>query len=372
MIDTMGLILNENNIHINGLTEKRAVAALPIAGRYRVIDFIMSNMVNSNITNVGVITQNNYMSLMDHLGSGKEWDLNRKNDGLHILPPYAGRGSHGMADGNIDMLGAVGGYIRKSKQKYALVSEGNTICNMKFDDVLAFHCDNQADITIIYNVENESDERGLSAYTILEHDEDQRVTNIEVKPRRAKTRNASMDMFLMDKGLLQYLVDEAIARGEHNFVKDILIKKLSKLQIFAYRFDGHVGRINSIKSYYNNNMRFLESKVRNELFDLENPIYTKIKDQVPTRYGEHAITNNCMIADGCTIEGEVTNSIIFRGVYIGKGVKVKNSIIMQQSVIQSGSELDHVVMDKEVTVREGRRLIGEANYPMIIAKGAVV
>jgi glucose-1-phosphate adenylyltransferase len=372
MIDTMGLILNENNIHINGLTEKRSVAALPIAGRYRLIDFIMSNMVNSNIINVGVVTRNNYSSLMDHLGSGKEWDLNRKNGGLHILPPYIGRGINTMADGNIDMIGAVGGYIRKSNQKYVLLTEGTTICNMTFDNVLAFHEEKQADITIVYNVEDESDDRALSSFTILNIDEDGRVTDIEEKPRRPKTRNVCMGMFFMDKGLLQYMVDEATARGEHDFIKDILIKKNFKLNIYGYRFDGYVGRISSIKSYYGNNMRFLEEKVRMELFNPENPIYTKVKDQVPTRYGETAVTNNCLVADGCTIEGDVENSIIFRGVFIGKGAKVKNSIIMQDSVIQSSCELNHVVMDKEVTVREGRRLIGDANYPMIISKGAVV
>lgn len=372
MIDTMGLILTENNVHINGLTEKRSVSALPIAGRYRMIDFIMSNFVNAGITNVGVITQNNYSSLMDHLGSGKEWDLNRKTDGLHVLPPYIGRGMHGLGEGNIDVIGAVGGYIRKSKQKYCLLSEGNTICNINFDDVLAFHSDKQADITIIYNEETDGNDKSLSANTILEIDEDGRVENLEEKPRRPKTNNASMDMFLMDKGLLQYLVDESIARGEHDFVRDILMKKLSRLRIYAYKFEGYVGRINSIKSYYNNNMRILDEKIRKELFNVDNPIYTKIKDQVPTRYGQNTISHNSLIADGCTIEGEVINSIIFRGVYIGKGAKVKNSIVMQDSVIQNGSELEHVVMDKEVTVRESRRLIGEANYPMIVSKGAVV
>jgi glucose-1-phosphate adenylyltransferase len=368
----MGLILTENNVHINGLTEKRSVAALPIAGRYRLIDFIMSNFVNVGITNVGVIIKNNYSSLMDHLGSGKEWDLNRKNDGLHILPPYIGRGMNGLGEGNIDLIGSVGGYIRKSKQKFCILSEGNTICNINFDDVMAFHNDKNADITIVYNEETDLDDKSLSANTILEIDEDSRVINMEEKPRRPKTNNASMDMFLIDKGLLQYMVDESIARGEHEFVRDILMKKLSRLRIFAYKYEGYVGRINSIKSYYNNNMRILDEKVRKELFNIDNPIYTKIKDQVPTRYGKDTVAHNSLIADGCTIEGEVVNSIIFRGVYIGKGAKVKNSIVMQDSVIQNGSELVHAVIDKEVTVRESRRLIGEANYPMIVSKGSVV
>jgi len=372
MMDMMGLIITENDVHINGLTEKRSVSALPIAGRYRLIDFILSNMVNSGIYNVGVITQNNYSSLMDHLGSGKEWDLSRKNDGLHILPPYLGRGLHGPGEGNIDMISAVQGYLRRSKQRYIVISEGNTICNMRFNEVLKFHLSKQADITVVFNEVDNDDQELLSKLTYLEIDDENRIQNIEVKPRWAKSRFASMDMFLLDKGFLQYLIDEAISRGEHDFVRDILIKKLSKYRIFGYKFNGYTGRINSIRSYYKNNMNFLSENVRAELFNPENPIYTKIKDQVPTKYGSNAVVKNCLVADGCTIEGEIENSIIFRGVYIGKGSKIRNSIVMQDSVIQNACELDNIVMDKEVTVREGRRLMGDENYPMILPKGSVV
>jgi len=372
MLDAMGIILSDNDIHINNLTEKRSVAALPFAGRYRLIDFIMSSMVNSGISNVAVILKNNYSSLMDHLGSGKEWDLNRKHGGLYIIPPYIGRGMHGLGEGSIDLIAAAGGFIKKSKQSMCLLSDANIVFNIDFDEVSNFHNEKNADITLIYNEDPNADLRDLSNLTILEVDDDDRVTGIEVWPRRPKTNKTYMKIMLLDKGLFKYLIDEALARGEHDIVKDILMKKISRLNVCAYKFTGYVGRTNSIWSYYANNMAMLNKDIRNEIFNPGRPIYTKIKDQIPTRYGNSAVEQNCLIADGCTIEGEVRNSIIFRGAYIGKGARVNNCIVMQDAVIQDDCELDHVVLDKEVIVRDSRRLIGDSNYPLIVSKGEVV
>jgi glucose-1-phosphate adenylyltransferase len=371
MINAMGLIMSDKEIHINSLTDKRSISALPFAAKYRLIDFILSSMVNSGITNVGVVPRQNYSSLMDHLGSGKEWDLSRKNDGLHILPPLMGRGIHGLGKGDVDLIAAVGGFIKRSKQKYIILSDGNMVLNIDFKDVIDFHMENYADITLVYYEESNAD-RNLFFHTILEIDNDNRVTGLEVRPRRPKTKSVYMNILLMEKSFLQYLTDEAFARGESDLVKDILIKKLSQLNICAYRFNGYVGCIDSIDSYYRHSMNMLNVEMREELFNPNRPIYTKIKDQVPTKYGNNAYVENCLIADGCTIEGQIENSIVFRGVYIGKGTRVKNCIIMQNSVIQDGCDLEHVIMDKEVIVRESGRLIGEYNYPMIIAKGAVV
>ncbi|TAH72100.1 MAG: glucose-1-phosphate adenylyltransferase subunit GlgD [Anaerolineaceae bacterium] len=370
MIDTMGLILSDD-VHISSLTEKRSISALPFAGRYRLIDFVLSNMVNAGITNVGVILKHNYSSLMDHLGSGKEWDLNRKNGGLHILPPYIARNVPGMSEGSIELIASAFSYLSKSKQKYIILTKGNTVFNIDFDEVMEFHLINKADITMVYYEEDNASE-GITNHTFLSVDDDNRVTGIEVRPRRPKTNKIFMYIILIEKAYLQYLVDEAVARGEQDIVKDILIKRLSSLNICGYRFDGYVGNIDSIQSYYNKSMCMLNEKVRKEIFNPNRPIYTKIKDQAPTRYSNYASVSNCLIADGCTIEGQVKNSIIFRGVHIGKGSRVSNSIVMQDSVIQSGCELDYMVMDKEVIVREHGKLIGDSRHPIIISKGEIV
>lgn len=370
MIDTMGIILPED-IHINSLTEKRSIAALPFAGRYRLIDFALSNMVNAGITNVGVILKHNYSSLMDHLGSGKEWDLNRKNGGLHIIPPYIARNTHGLGEGSVDLLASALGYISKSKQKYTILSKGNIVFNIDFDKVMDFHLEKNADITMVY-YEEDATKEAITNHTFLSVDNHSRVKDIEVKPRRPKTNKVFLNVMLIEKGYLQYLVDEAIARGEQDIVRDILMKRSSNSNIYGYRFDGYVGDIESIQSYYDNSMRMLDVDIRKETFNTSNPIYTKIKDQVPTRYGSEASVSNCLIADGCNIEGQVKNSIVFRGVHIGKDSRVSNSIVMQDSIIQTGCELDYMVMDKEVTIRENGRLIGDIRHPIIISKGETV
>lgn len=370
MIDTMGIILPED-IHINSLTEKRSIAALPFAGRYRLVDFALSNMVNGGITNVGVILKHNYSSLMDHLGSGKEWDLNRKDGGLHILPPYIARNIHGLGEGSVDLIASALGYLSKSKQKYVILSKGNIVFNIDYDKVMDLHLEKNADITMVY-YEEDTDKEAITNHTFLSVDDDNRVSDIEVKPRRPKTNKIFLSVMLIEKGYLQYLVDEAVARGEQDIVRDILMKRNSNSNIYGYKFDGYVGDIENIQSYYDNSMRMLNVDVRKEIFNPIRPIYTKIKDQAPTRYSSDASVSNCLIADGCIIEGQVQNSIIFRGVHIGKDSRVSNSIVMQDSIIQTGCELDYMVMDKEVTIRENGRLIGDIRHPIIISKGETV
>lgn len=372
MINMMGLILSESNLYLNGLTEKRSVEALPIAGRYRLVDFILSNMVNSGITSVGVLTKTKYSSLMDHLGSGKEWDLNRKRGGLHIIPPYSRRGMQGLSEGTIDLIASASSFIRRSKEDYIALSKGNIVANIDLNKVKTFHEENNADITLVYYEDKEADNRTLSDHILLQIDNDNRVEGIEVKPLRPKSKNIFMNTVLMGTGLLQYSIDEAYARGDREFIRDILIKNLSNLKICAYKVDGYVGFVNSICTYYRVSMDMLKGDVRKEIFDPDRPIYTKIKDQVPSRYGSEALVQNCLIADGCNIQGEVKDSIIFRGVNIGKDTKVSNCIIMQDSVIEAGCELKHVILDKEVTVRDAGRLVGDLFHPMIINKGEVV
>ncbi len=370
MTNTMGLILTESNLYLGSLTEKRSISALPIAGRYRLIDFVLSNMVNSGITNVGVVCKYKYSSLMDHLGSGKEWDLNRKRGGLYIIPPYSLINAPG--DGNIDLIATASNFIKKSNEEYVLLTQGNVVANLQLDDIKKFHKDNNADVTLVYYEDTEADNRRLSDHTILQVNEDNRVTGIEVKPLRPKTKNVSMSYILVSRDFLQYSIDEAVSRGNHDFIKDILLKNLSNVKIMGYEFEGYVGCVDSICSYYDTSMDMLKEDVRKEIFNPKRPIYTKIKDQVPTKYFNDASANNCLIADGCHIEGEVEDSIIFRGVRVGKGVKISNSIVMQDSIIEPNAELDYVILDKDVTVRDGGRLIGQRNHPIIIAKGAVV
>lgn len=369
MKDTMGIILAGNE-SIPPITDNRAALALPIAGRYRIIDFVLSNMVNAGITNIGVATKENYSSLMDHIKSGRPWDLDRKKEGLNLLPPNLRTSS--TIRGDVDMLCGIRDFIRRCRQTYVIISLGSYIYNIDFGAVIDEHIKNQADITAVYKNLNGIEESELSRFVLLDVTDEKRIIDIESHPYYPKTTNACMDIYVMERALLESIIDECSARGHHDFIKDALAQKLSGLRVFGYEFTGYAGKIDSLKSYYKYNMEFLDKDIRGELFNPENPIYTKTKDQPPSKYGNNAVVENSFISDGCVIEGTVINSVLSRAVKIAKGAVVKNSIIMQDSVIDTGVELDYVVFDKEVHITKGRKLIGQQTFPLAIAKGTEI
>ncbi|NLC43074.1 MAG: glucose-1-phosphate adenylyltransferase subunit GlgD [Clostridiales bacterium] len=373
MRDTMGIIYSGGGEEqLKELTRSRSIAAVPFAGRYRMIDFILSNMVNSGIYNVGLIAQNNYHSLMDHLDSGKQWDLNRKRDGLFILPPYVSRDNTGWYKGKIDALHNIMAYIRRSTQQYVVISDSNMVCNLTYDDALEFHKENKADITVIYKEEKDALPTELSRFTLIQTDENNRVCNMEVMPSTPKWNKVSMEMYILEKNLMEHLVEESVARGQHDFTKEILIRKMDELRIFAYPYEGYLAKIDSVQSFFKYNMELLDADNREDLFYHCGSIYTKVKDEVPAKYGEHCKVSNSMIADGCIVEGEIENCMLFRGVRIAKGAVLKDSIVMQNTEIQENAYLENAIMDKDVVIRRGRRLIGQESYPVVIGKRAII
>lgn len=363
---------SDNSMRLKDLTYSRSVAAVPFGGRYRCIDFIMSDMVNSGMTNIGIIAQKNYHSLMDHLGSGKEWDLHRKRDGLFMLPPFVTRDNVGLYRGTVEALKSVSGYIRRSSQRYAFLSGSYTIFNTTFHDMLEQHIKTGADITIMYNDETTFDPQDQYEDLRLMVDSRGRVTDMEIDPYRPGSPHKSCDVVLMEKTLLEYLVEEASAHGQYDFQQDVLMRNVNKLKIYGYQYNGYVARLNSPNSFFAANMALLEQKVRQDLFNDEHPIYTKVKDEVPARYGPRAQAKNSIVADGCIIEGEIENCVLFRGVYVAEGAKLKNCIIMQAAQVQENSELSHVVLDKSVIVKRGRHLSGYESFPIITRKGSII
>lgn len=368
-----GLIYTgENNPRMRDLTMSRAVAALPFGGRYRCVDFILSDLVHSGVSSVGLIAQKNYHSLMDHLGAGKEWDLHRKREGLFILPPFLTKDSTGLYRGSVDAFRSCLGYVRRCPQQYVILSGSHTIFNTSFHNMFEQHVRTGADITIMYNEDTAFDPEDQNKDLRLLMDESGRVTGMELDPYRPRTACQSCDVMIMDKLLLEYLVEEAYARGEYDFLRDVLLKKCSSLKIFGWRYGGYVARLNSVTSFFSHNMALLDPAVRADLFHRSRPIYTKVKDEVSARYGAEAGVKNAMLADGCDIDGHVENSILFRGVKIGRGSVVKNSILMQGVTVGCGCTLDHVVLDKGATIRDGRTLVGYDGFPIILKKNATV
>lgn len=378
MKDVMGVIYTtKDDLSLRELTSQRAVAALPVAGRYRIVDFILSSMVNSGIRNVGVIMQKNYHSLMDHLGSGKEWDLHTRNNGLFILPPFLTRENGGEYGGVIEALRANFDYLRRSRQELAVLSSSNMICNLSLEPMFRQHEETGADITLLYTKINPSNmylsSSKNNAHVFLEVAPNGMVTDMEVNPNAASYDNFYMSVLLIKRTLLMHLVDGATAHGARDLNKDLLQPSIKSgtLKVYAHEYKGYYRRIETILSYYMANMELLNSDIRRELF-LKNPIYTKTRDDAPAVYREGNQVRNSLVADGCVIEGRVENSVLFRGVRIGRNASVKNAIIMQDSHIEDSVELESVILDKAVTIRSHGRLIGQKQYPIVIGKNVTL
>lgn len=373
MENAFGLIYTgDASKQLRELTFSRSVAAVPFGGRYRTIDFMLSDLVNTGIYNVGIIAQKNYHSLMDHLESGKEWDLHRKRDGLFILPPFVTHDNTGVYRGTVDAIRSCMGYVRRSSQKYVVLMGSHTIYNTTYNEMIRQHIESGADITIMYNRTPVFDRKDQFDDLRIKFDADGRVIDLALNPAITDTEFCSCDAFVMEKTTLEYLVEDAYAHALYDFSNDVLISNVERLNIRGWEYKGYVARLNSINDYYRHNMALLDKAVSKELFSHEHPIYTKIKDEFPASYVGEGYAKNSVVADGCVIEGSVENSILFRGVHVAPGAVIKNSIIMQGAYIGSDSTLDCVILDKSVNVLGGRSLSGHSSYPVIIRKGTVV
>ena len=279
------------------LSANRTVASLPFGGRYRFIDFTLSNMVNSGVRNIGVITKYNYQSLMDHLGSCQEWDLNNKNDSLYIIPPFAS-GRSEVYRGKLEALHTSINFLKSQKSQYVLLSDTITICNIDYREVLEEHIKSGADVTLIATKPaNYTDDHVV----VVEADSDNKATKITLNYPASEKALVGMGMFIMDREILIKEVEEAVADGFFHFEKDFVQKKfnLGTLNINIYEFEDVVLRNKDISTYFKNNLSLLDEKVRKGLFKKNSPIYTKVRDEIPSYYGENSVVNECVIADGC-------------------------------------------------------------------------
>jgi glucose-1-phosphate adenylyltransferase len=373
MTNTMGLILSGwKKPALKDISYKRSVSAIPFGGKYRAIDFILSNMVNSGIKNVGVLTQYSFRSLMDHLGSGKEWDLDRRTDGLFIFPPSMSDEESGWSKGSADAMYNNLSFLKRSNEEYVVIAQGNGIFKMQMGDMLQYHIDTNADITLAYRKMYDYTMEELSSLGIIKIDWDNRIIDLQEKPLNPQSDLASIGIYILRRTLLISLLEECIAHGNYDFVKDILIRKLDRLNIYGYEFKGYWRNISSVRNYYRCSMEVLDPEIREELFVKDGKIYTKVKDEAPAKYNEEAEVTNSIVADGCFIEGTVENSVLFRGVTIAKGAVVRNSIIMQGSVIEQDAAVEYAILDKNVVLTKGKYLKGDADYPVVISKNSRV
>lgn len=373
MKSMMGVILTGGkNTRLKELSDTRSNAAIPVAGKFRAIDFVLSNMVNAGIDNIGVMVQYSFRSLMDHLGSGKEWDLDRRNKGLFVFPPFLSGDEHGWYRGSADAIYNNLSFLKKSKEDYVVIAQGNCIYKMDYREMLEYHIQKEADITIAVRDMSDYPFEELVHLGGMSLDERGEIIDFIEKPSNPRYTDCSMGIYMMKRELLIQLVEDCISHGNYDFVKDILVKKTGVLNMYGYRFNGYWRNFSTISSYYRCNMELLHRDLKEHIFGNGKPIYTKAKEEPPTKYTEDAEVRNSMIGDGCIIEGNVENSVVFRGVHIKKGAYVKDSIIMQGSTIEEGSRIQNIIVDKKVLITKGVSLAGAPNWPVIIGRETVV
>lgn len=376
MKNTLGIIIGfDGNNDLRELSEHRPVASVPFGGRYRVIDFMMSNLVNSGCYQVAVLMRDKYQSLLDHLGSGKDWDLSRKRGGMFLLPPnaFAPKSSPLVTENyrtSLEALGSISDMLNKNKSEHVLICSADIVANIPLDEVMKEHKKSEADVTIVCTKNPE----GGAFDMFLDLSPRHEVEDIRNGDNMGgKCKYKSMGIYIMKRKYLQSLLSDCVTHNLRSFERDAMqhvFKRGDK--VHGYVFDKYSAKIENVKGYFSASMDMLDKDIRDQVFLKNRPILTKIYDEAPTYYGEDAEVSDSLIADGSRIEGTVENSIIFRGCTIAKDAVVKDSIVLPNSSIGEGVELSYVVTDKGVTVRENRKMIGGATYPVAIAKNATV
>ncbi len=376
-MNAVGIIfssMNEKSVY--ELTKQRTMASVPFGCRYRLIDFALSNMVNSGINHVGLVTHYNYQSLMDHIGSGKDWDLARRHGGIKILPPYItafANNSNYLYNTRLEALISIRDFIADCKEEYVVLSDCDTVCNLDLSAMIEKHIESGADMTLGVKSSYISTDK-VRATTIIKSDESGKVTDIgEFSTVQGGFADVYIRILVIGRKYLEEIIADSIAHGYTSFTKDILIRSHANHDCRVFKFDGYFATIRSISDYFNCSMDMLDPEIRRSILSVPNrPVLTKVRNSAPASYVNGAIVRNSLIADGCVIEGTVENSILFRGVKVGKNTHIKNSIIMQDTITGENVYLNCVITDKNVVIRDGRVLSGHETRPFFIDKDSYV
>ncbi len=376
MAGVVGIIFS--NIHdqnVSELTRRRTMASIPFGCRYRLIDFTLSNLVNSGITHVGVVTHYNYQSLMDHIGTGKDWDLARRSGGIKILPPYItafANAQNNLYNTRLEAVKSMIEFISCCTEEYVLLSDCDVICNIDLSEMINEHIATGADITMA--VKRMYLTPAVKNMEVVDSDADGRITDVaECGGIVSGYRDVNLNIMIMRRKYLENVILDASAHGYSSFTKDVIGRNIENCDFRIFRYDSYFATINSLTDYYMCSMDLLSSSARDSLFNVKNrPVYTKIRNSSPTVYEEGSNVKNSLIADGCVIYGTVENSILFRGVKVGKNTVIKNSILMQDTLVGENVSLNCVITDKDVVIRDGRTLSGHETRPFFIDKLTVV
>lgn len=360
----------ESNAALRELTQHRTTSSLPFGGRFRLVDFMLSNLVNAGVSDVGLIVHSNYQSLLDHVGSGKSYDLSRKEGGLNILPPFsfANRPGAQVYLGHMDALSGVYSYLQNIRQEYVFLATSDFAANIPVSDMLEAHLKSGADITALCVTAPTNRVTDANYYTLGAGG---LISDVAIAPKEASGCE-SMEAYILSKELLLSLVEHCSAHGINSFSKGVIRGMCTSLRISPYFFEGYAARIQSVQSYYARSMELLDAAVRRDLFNPKRPIRTKDHSVPAVYYAPSAQVSNSLIAYGSVIEGTVENSLIYREVKVEKGAVVKDCVLMPETVVGAGANISCIVTDKHVKIGAGRTLVGYENYPIAIAKYEVV
>lgn len=361
----VGIILaGGSSKKIKELTIKRAAAAMPIAGSYRAIDFALSNMSNSRISKVAVLTQYNSGSLSEHLNSGKWWDFGRKQGGLYVFTPSITAENSFWFRGTADAIYQNIDFLKRCQEPYVVITSGDAVYKMDYNQVLKYHIEKNADVTVVYKELKEGEDP--RRFGILKLGEDERILEFEEKPKFAKTNTISTGIYVIRRRFLIDLVEQCVEEGRYDFVKDILIRYKTAKKIYGYKFEGYWNNIAAIDSYYKTNMDFLKKDVRGHFFKEYPKILSKVSDLPPAKYNLGAVVKNSLVGSGSIISGNIENSVLFKAVQVGKGCVIKNSIILNGVYLGDNAYIENCIVESNTIIRANTKHVGEGKVKVVI------
>ncbi len=361
----LGIILaGGKNERLKELTHHRALAAMPIAGSYRAIDFALSNMTNSGVSKVAVVTQYNSRSLIEHLSSSKWWDFGRKHGGLYVFTPYITRDNSLWYRGTADAIYQNLHYLKDSHEPYVIIAQGDAVCKIDYNDVLAYHVKQKADITIVTKEMNPDED--LRRFGHVTTDEEGRILEFEEKPIQPAGKLVSTGIYIMRRRLLIEMIEACAMEERYDFVNDILIRYRRQKRMVAYIHDNYWRSIAALDSYYQVNMEFLNCKLRHQFFKESPHIMSKVEDEPPAKFNQSTRMSNALCSSGCIINGTVENSLLFRKVFVGKNTLIRNSIILNGTYIGDNCVIENCIVDSKSTLQDGSVYRSETEEPRII------
>lgn len=373
MNDTFAIVYaGHGNPLLGDLIAHRSVSALPLGGRYRTIDVLLSNISQSGIRDVGVIMQRNFQSLVEHIGSGDAWDLNSKRGGVALLTPFDQGLGTDLYQSFGDALMAKRYYIERQHAKYCLLLASDVVYRYDYNRMLERHLESGADVTLLYSRSGRLGEASQGQPASLEIDQDGWVRSVGTAAAALKSGCYAMGACIIEKGLLLRLAEDAASQGRYSFATDIIEPALATRKVAAVEHVGYAARLTTVKSYFDMMHDTLDPSVRDELFYAHGPVYTRVMDAPPMRFAKGCVVENSVIGNGCDVRGRVVGSVVFRGVSIGAGADVENCVVMQDSQIGPGAYLRNVIIDKSVVVGAGARMVGTPDTQLVVRKGSIV